>query len=82
MYNKEICTLVQEMLDANANKIKQELLDMMKYQPAHHMTIKETSQKMVDVLEKLALAEDKIQAFNMMKMRLLEVEQTPHLPRD
>ena len=46
------------------------------------MTIKETSQKMVDVLEKLALAEDKIQAFNMMKMRLLEVEQTPHLPRD
>ena len=81
MYNKEICTLVEEMLNVDANKIKQELLDMIKYQPAHGMTIKECSGKMVDILERLADAEDKIQAFNMMKMRLLEVEQSIHLPR-
>tara|TARA_B100001113_G_C20592813_1_gene398204 strand:+ start:158 stop:406 length:249 start_codon:yes stop_codon:yes gene_type:complete len=82
MYNNEIINLVQEMLDANANKVKQELLDLMKYQPAHDMTIKECSQKMCDVLERLAVHEDKIVVFNKMKDRLANVEQTIHLARD
>ena len=82
MYNNEIVNLVQDMLDANANRVKQELLDLMKYQPAHDMTIKECSQKIVDLLERLAVHEDKIVAFNKMKERLVNVEQTIHLPRD
>ena len=82
MYNNEIINLVQDMLDANANRVKQELLDLMKYQPAHDMTIKECSQKIVDLLERLAVHEDKIVAFNKMKERLVNVEQTIHLPRD
>lgn len=82
MYNNEIINLVQDMLDVNANRVKQELLDLMKYQPAHDMTIKECSQKIVDLLERLAVHEDKIVAFNKMKERLVNVEQTIHLPRD
>ena len=82
MYNNEIISLVQEMLDANANKVKQELLDLMKYQPAYGMTVRECSQKIVDCLERLAVHEDKITAFNKMRDRLLNVEQTPHLARD
>ena len=82
MYNNEIINLVQEMLDVNANRVKQELLDLMKYQPAHGMTIKECSQKIVDLLERLAVHEDKIVVFNKMKDRLANVEQTVHLPRD
>ena len=51
-------------------------------QPAHGMTVRECSQKIVDCLERLSVHEDKIVAFNKMRDRLLNVEQTPHLPRD
>ena len=81
MYNQEIVDLVQEMLNARANKVKQELIDMVKYQPAHGMTIKECSGKMVDILERMQQEESMIEAFEVMKDRLLDVDQQVHLPR-
>ena len=82
MYNQEIVDLVQEMLNARANKVKQELIDMVKYQPAHHMTVRECSSRVVDILERMQQEESMVQAFDVIKDRLLDVEQTPHLPRD
>ena len=82
MYNEQIVDLVQEMLNARANKVKQQLIDMVKYQPAHGMTIKECSHKIVDILENMQREESMIEAFEVMKERLLDVEQTIHLPRD
>ena len=75
MYNNEIVNLVQEMLNARANKIKQELIDMVKYQQANGMTIKECSSKMVDIIERLHVEEGMIKSFNVMKDRLLTTEQ-------
>lgn len=82
MYNQEIVDLVQEMLNARANNVKQELIDMVKYQPAHGMTVRECSNKVVDILERMQQEESMIKAFDVMRDRLLNVEQTPHLPRD
>ena len=75
MYNQEIVDLCQEMLDARANKVKQELIDMVKYQQANGMTIKECSSKVVDILERMQQEESMIQSFNKMKDRLLNTEQ-------
>ena len=82
MYNEQIVDLVQEMLNARANNVKQELIDMVKYQPAHGMTIRECSSRVVDILERMQQEESMVKAFDVMKDRLLDVEQTPHLPRD
>ena len=75
MYNQEIVDLCQEMLDARANKVKQELIDMVKYQQANGMTIKECSSKVVDILERMQQEESMIRSFNKMKDRLLNTEQ-------
>ena len=75
MYNQEIVDLCQEMLDARANKVKQELIDMVKYQQANGMTLKECSSKVVDILERMQQEESMIQSFNKMKDRLLNTEQ-------
>lgn len=82
MYNQEIVDLVQEMLNARANKVKQELIDMVKYQPAHGMTVRECGSRVVDILERMQQEESMVKAFDVMKDRLLDIEQTPHLPRD
>ena len=75
MYNQEIVNLVQEMLNARANKVKQELIDMVKYQQFKQMTVKECSSKMVDIIERLHVEEGMIKSFNVMKDRLLNTEQ-------